>query len=194
MITYATSDCTSAARITRSLLGYGLLAGPMYVGVSLAQALTRRGFDLGKHSWSLLANGDLGWIQITNFVLASLATVAAGVGLRRVLSQRLASTLIAAAGGPWRSSCQAEARRGSQAGVRARRSDDPGTPVNGRCSRRGLRRCGEHMRGAKACRYEAGGPAAVRVRAPAVAGWSGRRARCRAACAGPARRLGLRCG
>lgn len=98
MTTYATPNCTPAARITRSLLGYGVLAGPMYVGVSLVQALTRDGFELSKHSWSLLADGDLGWIQITNFVVAGLATVAAAVGLRRALSQQLASTLIAAYG------------------------------------------------------------------------------------------------
>ncbi|MEH1125350.1 DUF998 domain-containing protein [Micromonospora sp. CPCC 206061] len=98
MTTNATSQCTSAARITRSLLGYGVLAGPLYVGVSLAQALTRDGFDLSKHAWSLLANGDLGWIQIVNFILAGLATVAAAVGLRRALGRRLAPALIAAYG------------------------------------------------------------------------------------------------
>jgi hypothetical membrane protein len=98
MTAYATPQCTSAARITRSLLGYGVLAGPLYVGVSLAQALTRDGFDLGKHAWSLLANGDLGWIQIVNFVVAGLATVAAAVGLRRALGRRLAPALIAAYG------------------------------------------------------------------------------------------------
>jgi hypothetical protein len=57
---------------TRSLLGYGVLAGPFYVTVSLAQALTRDGFDLTRHAWSLLSNGSLGWIQITNFVLTGL--------------------------------------------------------------------------------------------------------------------------
>lgn len=98
MTTYAKSDCTSANRITRSLLGYGVLAGPLYLGVSLAQALTRDGFDLSKHAWSLLANGPLGWIQILNFVVAGLATVAAAVGLRRALGRRLAPSLIAAYG------------------------------------------------------------------------------------------------
>jgi hypothetical protein len=96
--TYAMSECTSAARITRSLLGYGVLAGPLYVGVSLAQALTRDGFDLSRHAWSLLANGDLGWIQITNFIVAGSATVAAAVGLRRALGRRPAPALIAVYG------------------------------------------------------------------------------------------------
>jgi len=44
-------------RVTRSLLGYGILAGPLYIVVALAQALTRDGFDLSRHPWSLLANG-----------------------------------------------------------------------------------------------------------------------------------------
>jgi hypothetical protein len=43
------------ARVTRSLLGHGVLAGPVYVVASLTQALTRDGFDLTRHSWSLLA-------------------------------------------------------------------------------------------------------------------------------------------
>jgi hypothetical membrane protein len=76
-------NCTPAARITKSLLGYGVIVGPIYVVVALAQALTRDGFDLSRHAWSLLANGDFGWIQITNFVVTGLMTVAAAVGLRR---------------------------------------------------------------------------------------------------------------
>lgn len=74
-----------ANRVTRSLLGYGVLAGPFYVTVSLAQALTRDGFDLSRHAWSLLSNGDLGWIQITNFILTGLMVIAAAVGLHRAL-------------------------------------------------------------------------------------------------------------
>jgi hypothetical membrane protein len=84
--------CSPAARVTRSLLGYGVIAGPCYVVVSLAQALTRDGFHLDRHAWSLLENGDLGWIQITNFILTGLMTVAAAAGLRRVLPAGLART------------------------------------------------------------------------------------------------------
>ncbi|GAB3157884.1 DUF998 domain-containing protein [Micromonospora sonneratiae] len=80
------ADCTPAGRITRSLLGYGIVAGPFYVVVALAQALTRDGFDPSRHAWSLLANGDLGWIQIANFVVTGLMTVAAAYGLRRALT------------------------------------------------------------------------------------------------------------
>jgi len=70
---------------TRSLLRYGIVAGPVYVAVSLAQAFTRDGFDLRRHAWSLLENGPLGWIQVANFVVTGLATVAAAVGLYRAL-------------------------------------------------------------------------------------------------------------
>ena len=65
-------------RVTKSLLGYGVIAGPFDVVESLSQALTRDGFDLTRHAWSLLANGDLGWIQITSFTLTGAMLVAAG--------------------------------------------------------------------------------------------------------------------
>src|SRR5262249_37678888 len=95
--------CTPAARVTRSLLGYGVIAGPLYVAVALAQALTRDGFDLSRPAWSLLANGHFGWIQTGNFVATGLMTVAAAVGLRRALpagrTRTWAPPLLAAYGG-----------------------------------------------------------------------------------------------
>jgi len=87
-----TLTCTPAVRTTKSLLGYGVIAGPIYVAVSLAQALTRPGFDLSKHAWSLLENGHLGWIQIVNFAVTGAMTIAAAVGLRRALAPGRART------------------------------------------------------------------------------------------------------
>lgn len=78
-------DCSPVDRITRSLLGYGLVAGPFYVVVSLAQAMVRDGFDLTRHDWSLLANGTAGWVQIANLVLTGLMVVAAAIGYHRAL-------------------------------------------------------------------------------------------------------------
>ncbi|MBO3747256.1 DUF998 domain-containing protein [Streptosporangiaceae bacterium NEAU-GS5] len=75
--------CSPETRVTRSLLGYGVLAGPLYVVTSVVQGLTREGFDFTRHEWSLLSNGDLGWIQITNFVVTGLMVMAAAVGLAR---------------------------------------------------------------------------------------------------------------
>lgn len=94
----AVTSCDPATRVTRSLLGYGLLAGPFFVGVSLVQALTRAGFDPTRHEWSLLANGGLGWIQITNFVLSGLMTIAFAVGVGRATGSRWAGRLLAGYG------------------------------------------------------------------------------------------------
>ena len=96
MITHTEPAQTTAGdpadSLTRSLLGYGIIAGPIYVTVSLAQALTREGFDLSRHAWSQLSNGDLGWLQITNFVVAGLMTVAGAIGLGRALPGGLGAT------------------------------------------------------------------------------------------------------
>lgn len=72
-------------RITKSLLGYGVIAGPIYVVVAAAQMFTREGYDPTRHSASQLANGDWGWIQVANFLVTGAMTVAAAVGVRRAL-------------------------------------------------------------------------------------------------------------
>lgn len=72
-------------RVTRALLACGIVAGPLYISVSLIQALTREGFDLARHSASLLSNGDLGWIQITNFLVAGLLVIAGAIGMRQAM-------------------------------------------------------------------------------------------------------------
>src|SRR5215211_1229876 len=75
----------SATKATRALLTCGVVAGPLFIVVALIQAQTRAGFDLSEHPFSLLSLGDLGWIQIANFVVAGLLLVAGAVGMRRVL-------------------------------------------------------------------------------------------------------------
>jgi hypothetical protein len=70
---------------TRALLACGVVAGPLFIVVGLLQLLTRDGFDPSRHPLSLLSLGDLGWIQIANFVVAGLLFVASAVGMRRVL-------------------------------------------------------------------------------------------------------------
>ena len=69
----------------RSLAGYGVIAGPVYVGASVVQALTRDRFDLGRHAWSQLAIGEWGWIQTANLVATGLMSLAFSVALRRTL-------------------------------------------------------------------------------------------------------------
>jgi Protein of unknown function (DUF998) len=86
------------ATSTKSLLSLGIVAGPIYIAVSLAQALTRDGFDLARHPWSLLANGDLGWIHISNLMVTGLLTIAFAVGLLRAGNTTWTSRLIGAFG------------------------------------------------------------------------------------------------
>lgn len=78
-------DADVHAAVTRSLLGYGLIAGPLYVVSALVQGLVRDGFDLTRHDVSLLANGQGGWVQITTFVVCGSMTIAAAVGMERSL-------------------------------------------------------------------------------------------------------------
>jgi hypothetical protein len=66
----------------RVLLICGVIAGPLYVLVAGAQALMRDGFDITRHPVSLLSNGDLGWIQILNFVVVGILVIATAVGVR----------------------------------------------------------------------------------------------------------------
>lgn len=73
------------APTTRRLLTCAVVAGPLWAAVALAQAATRTGFDLTRHPLSALSNGPLGWLQITNFVVAGALTVAGAHGLRHVL-------------------------------------------------------------------------------------------------------------
>ncbi|MGW4461922.1 DUF998 domain-containing protein [Micromonospora sp. NPDC004704] len=79
-------------RLTGRLLAAGVVAGPLYVLVSVAQMLVRDGFDPTRHAWSLLANGTAGWVQSTNLIVTGLLVVAGAVGLRRTLDPGRAST------------------------------------------------------------------------------------------------------
>jgi hypothetical protein len=81
-----------AVRVTKSLLGYGVVAGTVFEASILGQGLTRRGFSLAHHDASLLANGPLGWIQIATFVVCGLMTIAFAAGARRALAGRPGGT------------------------------------------------------------------------------------------------------
>jgi hypothetical protein len=75
---------TSSNR-TRTLLACGAAAGPVYIAVAFIQGLTREGFDFSRHAVSLLSNGELGWIQIINFIVAGLLVLAGAAGMQRAL-------------------------------------------------------------------------------------------------------------
>jgi hypothetical membrane protein len=72
---------------------------PAWLVVSLVQAFTRPGFNLRRHAISMLSLGDLGWIQVTNFVLTGLLSIALAIGMRRALHPGRAGTVGAGADG-----------------------------------------------------------------------------------------------
>jgi hypothetical protein len=76
---------TDDTRLTKALLTCGMSAGPLYIIAGLIQMTIRPGFDITRHSLSLLANGDLGWIQILNFLVTGMLLIAGAVGVKRAL-------------------------------------------------------------------------------------------------------------
>jgi hypothetical membrane protein len=83
---------TPSRTSVNTLLTCGIVAGPLYIAVTAIQMLTRNGYDIRRHAASLLSNGDLGWIQITNFVMTGLLTVVGAIGMRRALHAGRGST------------------------------------------------------------------------------------------------------
>jgi hypothetical protein len=79
-----------SAAITRSLLGWGIVAGPFYLLLGVTQGLFRDGFDFSRHALSHLVNGPWGWVQTLNFILTGSMVIAAAVGIARVLGQERA--------------------------------------------------------------------------------------------------------
>ena len=62
-----------------------MLAGPLFVTVTAIGIVSREGFDLRRNGISQLSLGDRGWIQIANFIVAGLLSIAFAVGARRAL-------------------------------------------------------------------------------------------------------------
>ena len=84
-MTHRTVSPATPSTETARLLACGVVAGPLFLTVLMIQVFTREGFDLSRHPLSLLSLGDLGWIQIANFVVTGALLVACAIGMRRVL-------------------------------------------------------------------------------------------------------------
>ena len=82
------ADCSPRQRVTKSLLGYGVLAGAVYVIGSVLQGLLTPGFSFARDSWSHLSLGPAGWVHVLVLVLTGLMVVAAAIGFRRHLESR----------------------------------------------------------------------------------------------------------
>jgi Protein of unknown function (DUF998) len=62
----------------------GVLAGPLFTLVYLAEGATRENYSAWRHPVSSLALGNGGWLQVVNFLLSGGLLIAHGIGLRRV--------------------------------------------------------------------------------------------------------------
>lgn len=87
----ASTQSSSASR-TKVLLACGAIAGPLFIAVGFIQIPLRTGFDWTRHPLSMLSLGDLGWIQVANFVVCGALFVASAVGMRSVLRGETAGT------------------------------------------------------------------------------------------------------
>ncbi|MFI6598853.1 DUF998 domain-containing protein [Nonomuraea sp. NPDC050536] len=83
---------TATRTSTRTLLTAAAAAAPIWTIVSLAQTLTREGYDITRHPLSQLSTGSLGWIQITNFLVVGALLIAGSFGLRRALDGKPGGT------------------------------------------------------------------------------------------------------
>jgi Protein of unknown function (DUF998) len=65
--------------LTKALLTCGVITGPLFFAVAIIQAVTRPGYNIRLNAISQLSLGDIGWIQITSFLLTGLLAVACAV-------------------------------------------------------------------------------------------------------------------
>jgi len=90
------------AAVTRSMLGWGVVAGPFYLLVAVIHALLKPGFDFSRHALSLLMLTDTGWIQRANLLLVGLMVIVAAIGFGRAAAgwrrARLLTVLVAVFG------------------------------------------------------------------------------------------------
>ncbi|MDF5754483.1 DUF998 domain-containing protein [Spongiactinospora sp. TRM90649] len=66
----------------RWLLACGVAGPVLFVVAFLVEGATRADYDPLRHPVSALALGDLGWTQVTNFVVTGLLVLALAAGLR----------------------------------------------------------------------------------------------------------------
>ena len=80
------------AAVTRSLLGWGVVAGVFYLVTGVGQGLIREGFSFTDHALSMLTLGDFGWIQTASLGLTGLMVAVAAVGFTRAMKQARGAT------------------------------------------------------------------------------------------------------
>ena len=81
------TEFDTAAAVTRSMLGWGVVAGPFYLIVGLVLAITWEGFDFARHPLSVLMLGDGGWMHTTNLALSGVMVCVAAAGMVRATAR-----------------------------------------------------------------------------------------------------------
>jgi hypothetical protein len=79
----STEGFDGSAATTRSLLGYGVLAGLVYLIVGTILGLTTEGFEFSRHPLSVLMLGDWGWVQRANLMVTGGMVGLAALGMAR---------------------------------------------------------------------------------------------------------------
>ena len=74
-----------SSKRSSALLVCGMILAPTFFLLVFLQAFTRTGFDIRRAPLSLLSLGDLGWIQIANFIATGLLALACAAGVRGAL-------------------------------------------------------------------------------------------------------------
>lgn len=69
----------------RALLACGVASTPVFYAIAALQLVLRPGYDIRTQPISFLALGELGWIQIANFLVTGALALAGAIGLRRAL-------------------------------------------------------------------------------------------------------------
>jgi hypothetical protein len=68
---------------TKALLICGAMAGPFFTIAWFLEGLARANYDPMRHPISALSIGEFGWMQVTNFFITGILTLALALGLRR---------------------------------------------------------------------------------------------------------------
>jgi hypothetical protein len=76
----------------RMLLVSGAIAGPLFTIAWILEDAARSNYNPLRHPVSSLALGDFGWMQIANFIIAGLLSLAFAVGLWLALRPQRGST------------------------------------------------------------------------------------------------------
>ncbi|MCP2637442.1 DUF998 domain-containing protein [Microbacterium sp. HD4P20] len=81
-----TAPSVARSAMTAGLLACAIAGSALFVVTVLVQSVTRVGFDPRVHALSMLALGDLGWVQTTNFILSGALILVSVAGFHRALS------------------------------------------------------------------------------------------------------------